>query len=83
MIMGRIKEFGYKNMWLAWIHNSLAWLLVSLFIYRSNLNWQIDVDLMQQLREKSGLREAPWLSAAAKSPQVWLEDISLHFLEFL
>ncbi len=37
---------------------------------------------MQQLREKAGLLEAPWLRTEAKSQQVWLEDISLPFLEF-
>ncbi len=31
---------------------------------------------MQQLREKSGLLEAPWLRAAAKSQQVGLEEMS-------
>ncbi len=38
---------------------------------------------MQQQREKAGLLETPWLRAAAKSQQVWLEDPSLYFLEFL
>ncbi len=38
---------------------------------------------MQQLREKAGLLEAPCLRAGTKSQQVWLEDLSLHFLEFL
>ncbi len=65
--MGRLKEFGYKNVWFPWIHHNLSpnddrkrlqivkLLLGSrhrLFIYRLNLNWQIDMDLMQQLREK-------------------------------
>ncbi len=35
-----------------------AWSFKLLFICRSNLNWQQDVDLMQQLREKAGLLEA-------------------------
>ncbi len=38
---------------------------------------------MQQLREKAGLREAPWLRVAAKGQQAWLEDPSLYFLKFL
>ncbi len=71
-IVGRLKEFGYKNMWSTWIHRKMspimsdkvwklykfAWSLKPLFICRSNFNWQIDVDLMQQLREKTGLLEA-------------------------
>ncbi len=62
---------------------TFAWSLTPLLIHRSNLNLQIDVHLMQQLREKSGLHEAPWLRAAAKSQQVWLEDPCLYFQEFL
>ncbi len=31
---------------------TFAWSLAPLLIFRSNLNWQIDVDLMQQLRKK-------------------------------
>ncbi len=58
-------------------------LKIVLLICRSSLNWQTDVDLMQQLREKAGLLEAQWLHAAAKSQQAWLEDFSLHFLELL
>ncbi len=54
-----------------------------LLICQLNLNWQIDKGLMQQLRENGGLLEAPGLRAAAKSQQVWLEDLSLHFLELL
>ncbi len=38
---------------------------------------------MQQLREKASSLEVPGLRAAAKSQQVWLEDPSLYFLEFL
>ncbi len=38
---------------------------------------------MQQLREKAGLLEAAQLRTVAKSQQVWLEDLSLHFLGFL
>ncbi len=41
-----------------------------------------DVDLMQKLREKAGLLEAPWLRTEAKSQQVRLEDLPLHFVEF-
>ncbi len=37
---------------------------------------------MQQLQEKFGVREAPWLRAVAKSQHLWLEDPSLYFLEF-
>ncbi len=52
-------------------------------ICRSIKNSQIDVDLMQQLRKKTGLFEAPWLRAAAKNQQVWLEDPSLYILVFV
>ncbi len=56
---------------------AFTWSLAPLLICRSNLN-----SLMQQLREKAGLLEAPWLRAASKSQQVWLDDPSLYFLEF-
>ncbi len=39
--------------------------------------------LCNNYEKKAGLLEAAWLYAAAKIQQVWLEDISLHFLEFL
>ncbi len=68
-------------MWLTWIHHNLSpkhdsdiLQIDKLFIYRLKLNWQIDVDVMQRLREKTGLVEAHWLRAAARSE---------HFLEFL
>ncbi len=38
----------------------------------------MDVDFLQQLREKSGLFKAPFLHAAASSEQVWREARSLH-----
>ncbi len=41
------------------------------------------MDPKQKLREKTGLLEASRRRAEAKSQQVWLEDPSLHFLEFL
>ncbi len=43
----------------------------------------MDVDFVQKLREEAGLLQAPLLHAVAKSQHVWLEDLSLPFLEFL
>ncbi len=57
---------------------SLALSLEPLHIW-SKLKWQIDVDLMQQLREKAVLLEATWLRAVAKTQQAWLDDFTLHY----
>ncbi len=72
-------------MWSTWMHHNLSpnldqerlqivklllYLQQTLVIYRSNLDWQKGVDLMQQLREKVGLLEVPWFRAAAKIEQI-------------
>ncbi len=43
---------------------------------------KLNMRLMQQLRKKSGLLEAPCLRAKFRSQQVCFEDPALYFLEF-
>ncbi len=63
--------------------NSFAWSLELRFTWWSNLNWQIGCDRMQQLLESPGSFDAPWLHAATKTQQEWLEVFPLRFLNFL
>ncbi len=83
-IMGRLKVFGYKNMWSTWIHHKLPppptmiakgckLLNVCLFV-RTAVYLSIKFKLVN-----AGNSELTWRPLTPR----WPEFLSLHFLEFL
>ncbi len=97
-IMGRLKEFGYKNAWSTLIHHNLSPTMTAkgrkLYNFCLNVSIAIHLSLIVKLTtgcgfhvtitvKKPGSLEAPWLRGVDKSELVWPEDISLLFLELL
>ncbi len=71
--MGQLKKFDtliHHN--LSSIHDSESCKTLLHRKHRCSFIDQIDVDFLQQRREKAGLVEPPWLRAEAKSEQVAL-----------